>query len=402
MTLIQGDCIQKLIEITANSVDLVYLDPPFFSQREHSLRTRDNQTVYSFDDKWNSLSDYLVFIKQCLIECQRVLKPSGSIFLHCDKSASHHLRLLLDEVFGFDNFQSEIIWTYRRWSNAKKGLLNSHQNIYFYSKSADFQFNAIYTDYSLTTNLDQIWQERVRNENGKAVYKRDENGEVLNNREKKGVPLSDVWNIPFLNPKATERTGYPTQKPVLLLEQIIKLVTQENDLVVDPFCGSGTTLVAAKLLNRNYIGIDISSEAIKLSNERLNKLVKTRSWLLENGEENYLLKTEDELALLKTMKALPVQRNKGIDGFLQAHYKGGQVAVRIQKPNESLQVAKHKLITACQTKKCTLMILVRTNLIEELTFFEDNRDEENLIVLDSYDLIIDERLKSADYQLTKR
>jgi site-specific DNA-methyltransferase (adenine-specific) len=122
MTLIQGDCIQKLIEITANSVDLVYLDPPFFSQREHSLRTRDNQTVYSFDDKWNSLSDYLVFIKQCLIECQRVLKPSGSIFLHCDKSASHHLRLLLDEVFGFDNFQSEIIWTYRRWSNAKKSL----------------------------------------------------------------------------------------------------------------------------------------------------------------------------------------------------------------------------------------------------------------------------------------
>jgi integrase len=94
------------------SVQLVYLDPPFFTQKEHSLRTRDNSAVYSFEDRWSSLDDYLFFMKEALIECRRILKDSGSIFLHCDKRASHHLRFLLDQVFGSDYFQSEIVWTY--------------------------------------------------------------------------------------------------------------------------------------------------------------------------------------------------------------------------------------------------------------------------------------------------
>src|SRR5699024_9228610 len=139
------------------------------------------------------------------------------------------------------------IWAYKRWSNSKKGLLNNHQNIYFYSKSKSFKFNTMYTDYSPTTNLDQILQARMRDEHAKSKYKTDENGQVVLGKEKKGVPLSDIWNIPYLNPKAKERTGYPTQKPILLLEQIIKIATDEGDTVLDPFCGSGTTLVAADL-----------------------------------------------------------------------------------------------------------------------------------------------------------
>jgi site-specific DNA-methyltransferase (adenine-specific) len=138
----------------------------------------------------------------------------------------------MDKVFGRENFQSEIIWSYKRWSNAKKGLLNAHQVIFFYSKTKNFKFNTLYTDYSATTNLDQILQDRERDENGKSVYKKDENGNVVLGKEKKGVPLSDVWEIPYLNPKAKERTGYPTQKPVLLLNQILNIVTHEGDLVV--------------------------------------------------------------------------------------------------------------------------------------------------------------------------
>lgn len=157
--------------------------------------------------------DYKHFIKERLQECRRVLKNIGIIFVHCDSSASHHIRSLLDEVFGAENFQSEIIWTYRRWSNAKRGLLNAHQTIYFYSKSDTYKFNTLYTDYSPTTNIDQILQERERDEHGKSVYKRDSQGNVVLGREKKGVPLSNVWEIPYLNPKAAERTGYPTQKP---------------------------------------------------------------------------------------------------------------------------------------------------------------------------------------------
>ncbi|MCT8136478.1 site-specific DNA-methyltransferase [Anaerobacillus sp. CMMVII] len=202
MTLLLGDCLEKLIEVESNSVDLIYLDPPFFTQKTQKLKTRDNSKEYSFHDSWDSIEHYKAFIKERLVACQRVLKETGSIFLHCDKSASHYLRTVLDEVFGMDNFQSEIIWSYKRWSNSKKGLLNSHQTIYFYSKTDKFKFNTIYTDYAPSTNIDQILQDRIKDENGKSIYKKDEDGNVILGKEKKGVPLSDVWNIPYLNPKA--------------------------------------------------------------------------------------------------------------------------------------------------------------------------------------------------------
>jgi site-specific DNA-methyltransferase (adenine-specific) len=255
--IIQGNSTEKLKDIRANYVDLVYFDPPFFTQKKHLLSNRSNTKSYEFDDIYSSLEEYLALIESALIESRRVLKNTGSVFLHCDKTASHYIRVVLDKVFGKENFQSEIVWSYKRWSNSKKGLLNSHQIIFFYSKTQDFKFNTIYTNYSATTNLDQILQDRERGENGKSIYKRDENGNVVIGKEKKGVPLSDVWEIPYLNPKAKERTGYPTQKPVLLLNQIINIVTDEGDMVLDPFCGSGTTCVSAKHLKRNYLGIDI-------------------------------------------------------------------------------------------------------------------------------------------------
>jgi site-specific DNA-methyltransferase (adenine-specific) len=253
-----GNCVDTLKAFEEESVDLIYMDPPFFTQRKHSLSTRDESKKYEFDDSWDSIEDYLSMIENCLAQCKRILKSTGSIFLHCDKAASHYLRVSLDKVFGVKSFQSEIIWSYRRWSNSKKGLLNSHQTIYFYSKAKTFKFNTIFRDYAPTTNVDQILQERQRTKNGKSVYKRDKNGNVVLGKEKKGVPLSDVWEIPYLNPKAKERVGYPTQKPVLLLQQIIEICTDEGDLVVDPFMGSGTTCVAAKSINRNYIGIESS------------------------------------------------------------------------------------------------------------------------------------------------
>ena len=237
------------------SVDLIYLDPPFFTQKVQKLG-KDNR-FFEFNDVWKSRDDYLSYMKERLILMKNVLKDTGSIFLHCDDSASSYLKLMMDEIFGEKNFRSEIVWTFKRWSNSKKGLLANHQTIFFYSKSDKYKFNTIYCDYSPTTNLDQILQQRERI-NGKSVYKTDKNGEVIQADEKKGVPLSDVWDIPFLNPKAKERTGYPTQKPIELLERIIKISTDEDDLVLDPFMGSGTTLVAAKLLNRKFIGIDKS------------------------------------------------------------------------------------------------------------------------------------------------
>ena len=355
-----GNCVEKLKEIEANKVDLIYFDPPFFTQRKHSLTNKDNSKTYEFDDKYNSIEEYLELVENVLVQSKRVLKNTGSVFLHCDKTASHNIRAVMDKVFGRENFQSEIIWSYKRWSNAKKGLLNAHQVIFFYSKTQDFKFNTLYTDYSATTNLDQILQDRERNENGKSVYKKDENGNVILGKEKKGVPLSDVWEIPYLNPKAKERTGYPTQKPVLLLNQILNIVTDEGDLVVDPFCGSGTTCVSAKSLKRQFIGIDISKDAVELANSRLEEMVISESNLLNKGTNEYQEKTEKELAILQNINAFPVQRNSGIDGFLKDHFEGMPVPVKIQGEYETVEDAIEKLEKASYGKDYKMKILIQT------------------------------------------
>ena len=161
-------------------------------------------------------------------------------------------------------------------------------------------------------------------------------------KEKKGVPLSDVWEIPYLNPKAKERTGYPTQKPVLLLNQILNIVTDEGDLVVDPFCGSGTTCVSAKSLKRQFIGIDISKDAVELANSRLEEMVISESNLLNKGTNEYQEKSEKELAILQNINAFPVQRNSGIDGFLKDHFEDMPVPVKIQGENETIEDAIEK------------------------------------------------------------
>jgi site-specific DNA-methyltransferase (adenine-specific) len=355
-----GNCVEKLKEIQDKKVDLIYFDPPFFTQRKHSLTNKDNSKTYAFDDKYGSIEEYLTLIENVLEQSSRVLKSTGSVFLHCDKTASHNIRTVMDKVFGRENFQSEIVWSYKRWSNSKKGLLNAHQIIFFYSKTKNFKFNTIYTDYSATTNIDQILQDREKNEFGKSTYKRDSNGSVVLGKEKKGVPLSDVWEIPYLNPKAKERTGYPTQKPVLLLNQLINIATNEGDLVLDPFCGSGTTCVSAKLLKREYIGIDVSKDAVNLANVRLEEMIITQSALLNKGNEDYLEKTEKELSILSNINAFPVQRNSGIDGFLKEHIDGNPIPVKIQNDYETLEDAIEKLEKATSGKEYPIKIVIQT------------------------------------------
>lgn len=393
-----GNCVEKLKEIEANKVDLIYFDPPFFTQRKHSLTNKDNSKTYEFDDKYNSIEEYLELVENVLLESKRVLKNTGSVFLHCDKTASHNIRVVMDKVFGRENFQSEIIWSYKRWSNAKKGLLNAHQVIFFYSKTQDFKFNSLYTDYSATTNLDQILQDRERNENGKSVYKKDENGNVVLGKEKKGVPLSDVWEIPYLNPKAKERTGYPTQKPVLLLNQILNIVTDEGDLVVDPFCGSGTTCVSAKSLKRQFIGIDISKDAVELANSRLEDMVISESNLLNKGTNEYQEKTEKELAILQNINAFPVQRNSGIDGFLKDHFEGMPVPVKIQGEYETIEDAIEKLEKASYGKGYKMKILIQTRETGISRLFDFESD---VTIMKSLELQTKDLLKKNNEGITR-
>lgn len=359
-TVIQGDCLNSLVSLPNNSIDLIYLDPPFFTQKVQTLSNRERNKVFSYNDLWSDYQEYAEFLFIRLTELKRILKNTGSLFFHCDRNATHIIKVLLDNVFGSEQFRSEIIWTYKRWSNAKKGLLAAHQTVYFYSKSDEFKFNTLYTDYSESTNIDQILQKRVRDAHGKAVYARDDNGDIVLADEKQGVPLSDVWDIPYLNPKAKERVGYPTQKPILLLERILTIASDKGDIVLDPFCGSGTTLVAAKLNQRHYIGIDESSDAVELTQRRLAEPIKTESELLKKGRKAYLTADTEVLQLLTGIELQAVQRNKGIDAILKKQYRGTPVLIKMQKKHESLAEAALLLSQAAQKRGAIKSFLIKT------------------------------------------
>jgi len=365
-----GDCLDIMKGLKDNSIDMIYLDPPFFTNKRHSLSSRDRKSHYSFNDIWDSHKIYAEYILVRLIEARRILKDTGSIFIHCDKSANHILRLVGEEVFGEENFLSEIIWFYKRWSNSSKNLTPNHQSILLFSKTKDYKFNKIYTEYSETTNIDQILQKRSRDEHGKAIYARDIDGRTISSDEKKGVPLNDVWEIPFLNPKAKERTGYPTQKPILLLDRVIDISTHVGDIVLDPFCGSGTTLVAAKLKGRKFVGIDVSQEAVDLAKSRLETLVKTESALLNKGRLSYINADEKSLAILSGLDILPVHRNAGIDAILKRNYLSKPVPIRVQREHETLSEAIGKLSAAAKKKGAEIAFLVATNTAQDLFDFK--------------------------------
>lgn len=385
---LQGDCLDLLQRMDDECVDLVYLDPPFFTEKVHRLRNKSGERVFSYDDLWRDHAEYVHFLSKRLSEMRRVLKATGSIFVHCDRRATHIIRAVLDKIYGREQFRSEIIWSYRRWSSASNNLLPAHQTIYFYSKSDQYKFNVVYNAYSASTNVDQILQKRVRNAQGKAVYARRDNEEILLDDEKQGVPLSDVWEIPYLNPKAKERVGYPTQKPILLLERILEIASKPNDLVLDPFCGSGTTLVAAKLLERNSIGMDISEDAVELTQSRLKTLVKSDSLLMKKGREAYLQADEEAIGLLRGLDIIPIQRNKGIDAILKRQYKGTPVLIRVQKRNEPLMKAAKLLSNAAKKRGSLKAILVKT---EQNSLFSETLPE-NIVVVNSTALAIEESL----------
>jgi site-specific DNA-methyltransferase (adenine-specific) len=366
-----GDCLDVVRDLAAESVDVVYVDPPFFTQKVHSLVTRDRRTTFQFSDEWGSRAEYLQFLRLRLTEFARVLKPSGSLFFHCDSTASHHIRCLLDEVLGETMFRSEVIWYYRRWSNSQRSPLPSHQTIFFYSKTEGYKYHQLFEDYSPSTNIDQILQRRRRDEHGKAVYERDDAGRVVLDGHKPGVPVADVWDIPFLNPKARERVGYPTQKPILLLERIVSLVTDPGDTVLDPFCGSGTTLVAAELLGRNSLGVDVSAEAVALTRSRLIQPAKTSSELMCKGRESYLQSDDEAIAYLHGLRFTPVQRNRGIDAIVATTPGSAPILIRVQRSGELLCDAAQLLHRAGRSKQPSQLILIATEDRPSASLFDD-------------------------------
>ncbi len=265
--LLLGDNLQILKTLESKSVDLIYLDPPFFSNRNYEVIQEDNGEIRGFQDQWSGgIDHYVAWLKERVMEMHRVLKSTGSIFLHCDWHANAYIRVfILDKIFGEHNFRNEIIWCYKGPSQSKRNFPQKHDTIWRYSKTSTFTFHPIKVPYlSGIHNKGTLYnRERASIEHAKA----------LRNREQEGKTLEDWWSDigSGAHISVKERIGYPTQKPEALLERIIRCASNEGDMVLDPFVGSGTTVVVAERLQRYWIGIDQSEQAVKVSRMRLQQ-----------------------------------------------------------------------------------------------------------------------------------
>ena len=303
-TLFFGDNLEILEEIPESTFDLIYLDPPFNSNRNYNVLFKEgvvdsSAQIHAFEDTWewtpatvklfetlkyhqnpqipilmNSLYEimrdtpmmaYLVNMTARLIPLRRVLKTTGSLYLHCDPTASHYLKILLDVIFGKENFRNEIVWTYRRWPSKSKLFQTMHDILLFYTKDvkSKYTFNTLYQPLAdITLQIHKGKKQKAVIIEGKRLSK-DQTEESV------GTPIPDYWYIPTIAGNARERLGYPTQKPEALLERIIEASSNEGDLILDPFCGCGTTISVAERLNRKWVGIDISMQAVRVINERM-------------------------------------------------------------------------------------------------------------------------------------
>ena len=267
-TIYEGDNLEILSKFPNSSVDLIYLDPPFFSNKHYEVIWKDGAELRAFQDRWQGgIEHYISWMEPRLRECHRVLKESGSIYLHCDWHADAHLRILMDKIFGENNFRNEIVWHYKKWSAGWQQFQRNHDIILFYSKTDNKKriFNKMFMDRAEST-LKRFGNAKIISGYDEKTGKRIPS--QMADEESKGVSMDDVWDIGRVPPI---KQMFPTQKPEQLLERIINASSKEGYIVLDPFCGCGTTLVASQKLKRKWIGIDVSPTACKIMAKRLRQ-----------------------------------------------------------------------------------------------------------------------------------
>lgn len=305
-----ADNLDVMRNLPSESIDLIYIDPPFFSNRVYETIWGDKNDTASFNDRWKGgIHHYCEWMRVRLEQMHRLLKPTGSFYCHLDWHAVHYIKVILDEIFGYNNFRSEIIWKRTAARGDSGNFPNIHDTILLYTKSNKYTFNKSFTDY------DESYLKRYKHKDKKGNFlDRDLSAKGLSGggyeytwkgknglwrcpvstmkryekedriyytrngtprykqylHEMKGRAIQDIWtDINVINSQSNERVGYPTQKPVELLERIINTSSNDGDIVADFFCGCGTTLVAAHNLNRDYIGVDNSPMASKIIRKRL-------------------------------------------------------------------------------------------------------------------------------------
>jgi len=258
-----GDNLHVMRQLPSESFDLIYIDPPFFSGRQYNVIFGDQNELRSFSDIWEGgMPGYLIWLNARLFEMKRLLKKTGSVYVHCDHHASHYIKVEMDKIFGVDNFINEIVWSYKSGGNSKKTFARKHDILLYYSKSAKHKFNVQYY---------KSWQRKRYNYNANYPEYFDEEQQMWYHQ----AICRDVWDDVFvIGTDNRERIGYPTQKPESLLERVVKASSDEGDMVGDFFCGGGTTPAVAQRLGRRWVGCDQSRVAVAITAGRLTSQVE--------------------------------------------------------------------------------------------------------------------------------
>ena len=283
--LVWGDCLHVMRQLPSESIDLIYIDPPFFSNRTYNVIWGDDNEERSFSDIWEGgLDGYLVWLNARLYEMKRLLKPTGSIYVHCDWHASHYIKIEMDKIFGYANFRNEICWWYSGWNKVLTlHLERRHDVLLFYGMLNNELINYPTRPWLNKDEYVSKRKQKVRRDDEGREYVLSDAGSgnrvrrYLDDAMQYGVPIDDVWPIDKLNNSdKRERIGYPTQKPEALLERILNASSNEGDVVADFFNGGGTTAAVAQRLGRRFIGCDQSRVAIAVTAERLKQQAMTR------------------------------------------------------------------------------------------------------------------------------
>jgi len=270
-----GDNLHVMRQLPSQSIDLIYIDPPFFSGRNYNVIFGDQNELRSFSDIWEGgMPGYLIWLNARLYEMKRLLKKTGSIYVHCDHHASHYIKVEMDKIFGHQNFLNEIVWCYETGGRSRRLFPRKHDIILWYAKTPDsYVFND--SEIRLARDTSTMHEPVLHDEQGKPYQRNFKNGKEYRYYLDHGVLPYDWWtDLQALNPAAKERIGYPTQKPEPLIERIVRTGTEMGDVVADFFCGGGTTAAVAQRLGRCWIASDQSRVAVAITADRIARLVE--------------------------------------------------------------------------------------------------------------------------------
>ncbi|OWP53660.1 Modification methylase MjaV [Candidatus Micrarchaeum sp.] len=274
-----GDNLHIMRTLRSESIDLIYIDPPFFSSRNYNMIFQDQNEVMTFEDIWDGgLPTYQIWLNARLIEMKRLLKPTGSIYVHLDWHAVHYVKIEMDKIFGYDRFLNEIIWYHGfRGTEAKAQYQRAHQTVLVYTKSNNYYWNQQYQSYK-DPDMKRYNKTDEKGERYALIKRRHTDGSIYYGKtypKKDGKRINDVIEMPILASTNKERVGYDTQKPEALIELLLRTSCPPNGIVADFFCGGGTTPAVAQRLGRHWIASDISRIAVEVTKGRILRLLKS-------------------------------------------------------------------------------------------------------------------------------